>query len=156
MAVTPGVGAMDKSEMETYLKDSRCGVLSFVDGDKPYSVAVEHCFDGKDVYFVTSSRADQRKIQCIKKNPNACYMIFDSRREKPDLAKKGIRCRSVLIEGPIRMADIKDMDTKKMGKVKVQMLKLEAKQISNWRCPAKTCDYQHAWWETYPNLLPGK
>ena len=153
MAVTAGVGSMDETEVANYLRDSRCGVLTLVDGDKPYCVAVEHYFDGKSLYFVTSTREDQRKIKCIKNNANACYMIFDSRREKPDLAQKGIRCRSILIEGPISLADIKEMDTKEYGKVKVQMLKLDAGQISNWKCPAKTCDWQHSWFETYPNLL---
>ncbi len=151
--VTRGVGSMDETEMVNFLKDSRCGVLTLVDGDKPYCVAVEHYFDGKSLYFVTSSREGQRKIKCIKNNANACYMIFDSRREKPDLASKGILCRSVLIEGKISLADIKDMDTKEYGKVKVQMLKLDAGQISNWKCPAKTCDWPTPWFEKYPNLL---
>ncbi len=151
--VTRGVGSMDGTEMADFLKDSRCGVLTLVDGDKPYCVAVEHYFDGKSLYFVTSSREGQRKIKCIKNNANACYMIFDSRREKPDLASKGILCRSVLIEGQISLADVKEMDTKEYGKVKVQMLKLDAGQISNWKCPAKTCDWQTPWFEKYPNLL---
>ena len=80
-------------------------------------------------------------------------MVFDSRREKPDLVKKGIRCRSVLIEGPISLADIREMDLKERGKVKVQMLKMDAGQISNWKCPGTTCDWQHSWYETYPNLV---
>ena len=151
--VTRGVGSMDETEMVNFLKDSRCGVLTLVDGDKPYCVAVEHYFDGKSLYFVTSSREGQRKIKCIKNNANACYMIFDSRREKPDLASKGILCRSVLIEGQISLADVKEMDTKEYGKVKVQMLKLDTGQISNWKCPAKTCDWQTPWFEKYPNLL---
>jgi len=153
MAVTAGVGSMDETEVANYLRDSRCGILTVVDGDKPYCVAVEHYFDGKSLHFVTSTREGQRKINCIKNNANACYMVFDSRREKPEIVKKGIRCRSVLVEGKISLAGIKEMDTKQMGKVKVKMLKLDAEQISNWKCPAKTCDWQSAWFEAYPNLV---
>ncbi len=112
MSVTRGVGSMDETEVANYLRDSRCGVLTVVDGDKPYCVAVEHYFDGKSLYFGTSTREDQRKIKCIKNNPNASYVISDSRREKPELVKKGILCRSVIIEGKISLADVKEIDTK--------------------------------------------
>jgi len=153
MAVTAGVGSMDETEVMNFIKDSRCGVLTLVDGDKPYPVPVEHYFDGKSLYFVTSSREGQRKINCIKNNANACYIIYDSRREKPELVTKGIRCRSVIIEGQISLADVKEMDTKEMGKVKVQMLKLDVGEIVNWKCPGTSCDWQQSWFEKYPNLL---
>jgi len=153
MSVTLGVGIMDESEVMDFIKNNKAGVLTLVDGDKPYGVPVEHYFDGKSLYFVTSSKWGQRKINCIKNNANACYVIHDSRRDRPELVKKGILCRSVIIEGQISLADVKEMDTKEYGKVNVQMLKLDAGQISNWKCPAKTCDWQKAWFENYPNLL---
>jgi hypothetical protein len=153
MAVTRGVGSMDETEVMNFIKDSKCGVLTLVDGDKPYPVPVEHYFDGKSLYFVTSTREGQRKINCIKNNANACYIIYDSRREKPELVSKGILCRSVIIEGQISLADVKEMDTKQMGKVKVQMLKLDVGEIGNWKCPAKTCDWPTPWFERYPNLV---
>jgi len=153
MSVTRGVGSMDESEVINFLKDSRAGILMLVDGDKPYGVAVEHYFDGKSLYFVTSTREGQRKINCIKNNSNACYMISDSRREKPELVKKGIRCRSVLIEGQISLADVKEMDTKELGKVKVQMLRLDIGEIGNWKCPGTSCDWPTPWFERYSNLV---
>lgn len=39
MSVTPGVGAMDESEVMSFIKDSRAGILTLIDGDKPYPVA---------------------------------------------------------------------------------------------------------------------
>jgi nitroimidazol reductase NimA-like FMN-containing flavoprotein (pyridoxamine 5'-phosphate oxidase superfamily) len=155
MSVTPGVGAMEESEVLDCLRDSRCGILTLVDGDKPYPVPMEHYFDGKSLYFMTSKRREHRKIKCIMKNANACYVVSDSRREKPELVKKGILCRSVMIEGQISLADIKEIDTKEWGSVKVQMLKLDAGQISNWKCPRKTCDWPTPWFERYPNLVAG-
>jgi len=153
MSVTPGVGAMDESEVVNFLRDSRCGILTLVDGDRPYPVPLEHYFDGKNLYFMTSKSPEHRKISCIKNNENASYIVSDSRREKPELVKKGILCRSVIVEGKIRLADIKEIDTKEWGEVKVQMLKLETERISNWKCPRKTCDSPTPWFERYPNLI---
>jgi len=124
MAVTAGVGSMEESEVLNFIKDSRCGILTLVDGDKPYPVPVEHYFDGKSLHFVTSTRDGQRKIKCIKNNANASYVLSDSRREKPELVKKGIL-----------------------------MLKLDVEEISNWKCPAKTCDWPTPWFERYSSLL---
>jgi len=153
MAVTAGVGSMDETEVMNIIKDSRAGVLTLVDGDKPYPVPVEHYFDGKSLYFVTSTREGQRKINCIKNNANACYIIYDSRREKPELVSKGILCRSVIIEGQISLADVKEIDSKEFGKVKLQRLKLDVREIGNWKCPAKVCDWSTSWFERFPNLV---
>ena len=153
MSVTPGVGAMDESEVMSFIKGSRAGILTLIDGDKPYPVPVEHYFDGKSLYFGTSTREDQRKIKCIKNNSNASYVISDSRREKPELFKQGIPCRSVILEGKISLWDVKEVDTKEFGKVKVQMLKLDVGEISNWKCPRKTCDWPTPWFERHPDLV---
>jgi len=153
MAVTVGVGAMDETEMMNFIKDSSAGILTLVDGDKPYPVPVEHYFDGKNLYFATSPKDGQRKIKCIKNNANASYVIYDSRREKPELVKKGIPCRSVILEGQISLADVKEVDTKRSGKAKVQMLKLDVEEISNWKCLNKACDWPTQWFEKYPNLV---
>ncbi len=153
MSVTRGVGSMDESEVMNFIKDSRAGVLTLVDGDRPYGVPVEHYFDGKSLYFGTSSREGQRKINCIKNNANACYIIFDSRREKPELVEKGIPCRSVIIEGQISLVDVKEVETKEFGKIKTQMLKLDVGEIGNWKCLRKTCDWPTPWFERYPDLV---
>ena len=154
MSVTPGVGSMDESEVMNFIKDSRVGVLTLVDGDRPYSVPVEHYFNDNSLYFGVSTREGQRKIKCIKSNANACFVIYDSRREKPELVSKGIPCRSVIIEGQIKLADVKELDTKEYGKVKVQMLKLDVGKIGNWKCPrSKSCDWQISWFTKYPNLV---
>ena len=155
MSVTPGVGSMEESEVMNFIKDSRAGILTLVDGNKPYPVPLEHYFDGKSLYFGTSTSEGQRKINCIKNNANACYVISDSRREKPELFKQGIPCRSVIIEGQISLADVKEVDIKEFGKAQVQMLKLDIGEIGNWKCPRKTCDWPTPWFERYPDLVAG-
>jgi nitroimidazol reductase NimA-like FMN-containing flavoprotein (pyridoxamine 5'-phosphate oxidase superfamily) len=153
MSGTRGVGTMNESEVTNFIKDHPVGVLTLVDGDKPYSVVLEHYFDGQSLYFGTSTREDQRKINCIKQNANACYAIYESRREQPEMVKKGIFCRSVVIEGKISVAGIKQIETREFGPARLQMLKLDATKIGNWVCPRKKCDSRQRWYEKYPELV---
>jgi len=112
-----GIGAMDKSEVMKFIKDSSVGVLALVDKDKPYAVPLEHHFDGKTLHFIISSRKS-RKVNCIENNANACYVIYESRHEKPKMTTP---CRSVIIEGQVTLDGT--------------ALKMDAKKIGNWKCP---------------------
>jgi nitroimidazol reductase NimA-like FMN-containing flavoprotein (pyridoxamine 5'-phosphate oxidase superfamily) len=155
MAVTAGVGEMDETEIRDVLTRNKAGVLTLVDGDKPYGVPVEHYFDGRSIYFVTSHKDGQRKIHCMKNNANACYIIYDSRRDNPKLVREGIPCRSVIIEGQIRLVDVKEVNSKESGKVEVQILRLDVGEIGNWKCLNKICDWTEQWFEKYPHLVSG-
>ena len=112
-----GVGSMDQSEVMDFIKKSPVGVLTLVDGDKPYGVPLEHHFDGKTLHF-SILPTEGRKIRCIKKNANACYVIYESRREKPERATP---CRSVIIEGQVT--------------VHGATLRMDIGKIGNWKCP---------------------
>ena len=149
--VTRGVGSMDANEELNFIKEHKAGVLSLVDGDRPYSVPLEHYFDGKSLHFIISSRENQRKINCIKNNANACFVIYDSRRNQPEIVSKGILCRSVIIEGKISL-HVKEI-AKADRKIKLQMLKLDVEKIGNWICPRQTCDWQTPWFARYPELV---
>jgi len=155
MSVTEGVGSINKAEVLDFLKTSSCGVLSLVDGDKPYCVPVEHYFDGTNLFFVAGVQKGQRKLRCIKNNSNACYSIYESRRETPEMVKKGTRCRSLLIEGSISIVATREVDIAGRGKVKANILKLKTNEIGNWKCPGQTCDWQSPWFERYPDLIKG-
>ena len=148
--VMPGVGSMDANEELNFIKDHKAGVLSLVDGDRPYSLPLEHYFDGKSLYFIISSRENQRKINCIKNNPHACFVIYDSRRDQSEIRSNGLVCRSVIMEGKISL-HIKEMD-RADRKVKVQMLKLDVEKIGNWMCPSQSCDWQTPWFIKHPEL----
>jgi len=120
-----GAGLMDRSEVMNFIKDSPVGVLTLVDGDRPYGVPLEHHFDGKTLRFITSP-GKGRKVNCIERNHNGCYVIYESRREKPEKVK---RCRSVIIEGQVT--------------VDGATLKMDVQRIGNWKCPPAmfaTCD----------------
>jgi nitroimidazol reductase NimA-like FMN-containing flavoprotein (pyridoxamine 5'-phosphate oxidase superfamily) len=115
--VSPGVGLIDQSEVISFIKENPAGVLALVDGDKPYAVPLEHHFDGKMLSFKISARKG-RKANCIENNPNACYVIYESRREKLHQANP---CRSVIIEGRMSLYGT--------------TLKMDISNISNWKCP---------------------
>ncbi|RJO60175.1 hypothetical protein C4544_05965 [candidate division WS5 bacterium] len=149
--VKPGVGAMTESEKTIFIKEHKTGVLSLMDGDRPYSVPLEHYFDGKSLHIIISSRENQRKVNCIKNNANACYVIYDSRRDNPEIVSKRLRCRSVIIEGKVSLY-FKDM--KKGNEVKkVQMLRLDIENIGNWICPRQVCDWRNPWYAKHPELI---
>lgn len=112
-----GVGSMDESEVMKFIKDSPVGVLALVDRDKPYAVPLEHHFDGKTLYFIISPRKG-RKVNSIENNANACYVIYESRHEKPKMTTP---CRSVIIEGQVTLDNTR--------------LKMDVRKIGNWQCP---------------------
>jgi hypothetical protein len=143
---------MSEAETADFIRAHPVGVLCLVDGDRPYAVALEHYYDGENLYFGTSTREDQRKVRCLKQNARACYVIYESRREDPSMVQRGIPCRSVLIEGTVGIAGIKRIESREYGPVRLQMLKLSAGETSNWQCLRKRCDWQERWYERYPEL----
>lgn len=108
---------MEESEVLDFIKGTAAGVLALVDGDRPYAVPLEHHFHGNTLSFITSP-AKGRKIRCIENNSSGCYVIHESRREHPD---KVARCRSVMIEGRVRMRGA--------------TLTMDIEKIGNWKCP---------------------
>jgi len=150
---TRGVGDMTEAEVTDFIKQCACGVVTVLDGDRPYSVVLEHYYDGKNFYFGTSTREEQRKLKCIRENPHTSFMMYQSRREKPEMMKRGIMCRSVLVMGKLSEAAVKSVQSKEFGQVNLKLLKLEPDTISNWRCTRKTCDWNTRWYERYPDLV---
>ena len=155
MTVTRGVGSMDESEVTDMLKTNKVGLLCLEDGDKPYAVPLEHYFNGKNLIFATSLKQGQRKMNCIKNNTNACYVLYDSRRENQNLVSQGIRCRSVIVEGQISSAGVKELEDKEFGTVKLLLLKLTIEHIGNWKCPREKCHWHEQWFIRHPELVAG-
>jgi nitroimidazol reductase NimA-like FMN-containing flavoprotein (pyridoxamine 5'-phosphate oxidase superfamily) len=146
---------MGESDVKDMLKTTKVGLLCLEDGDKPYAVPLEHYFDGKNLYLATALGEGLGKTNCIKNNSNACYSVYDSRRQNPELVSQDIRCRSLLVEGKISIAGIKELTDKEFGKVQLQMLKLEVKEIGNWQCPRETCHWHEQWFIRHPELVEG-
>ena len=114
---TSGVGTMDQSEVMDFVKNASVGILSLVDGDRPYAVPLEHYFDGKTLHF-SILPTEGRKIRCIRKNANACFVIYESRHERLNMTTP---CRSVIIEGKVS--------------VHGASLRMDIDKIGNWKCP---------------------
>jgi nitroimidazol reductase NimA-like FMN-containing flavoprotein (pyridoxamine 5'-phosphate oxidase superfamily) len=135
---TRGVGAMTESELASFLKESKTGVLCLIDGDSPYAVPLEHVYRDSHLYFVVSAKDDRRKLRCIKRNNRACYVVYESRRERPEMIEKRQFCRSLIIEGKVTPTQIKELD---LGDrmVQLQILRMQVDHIGNWRCPTDSC-----------------
>ena len=135
---TRGVGVMTESELASFLHESKTGVLCLIDGDRPYAVPLEHVYRDSHLYFVVSAKDDRRKLRCIKQNNRVCYVIYESRRERPELIKKNQLCRSLIIEGSVVPSRVKELD---LGdrKVQLQILKMKLDHIGYWRCPTDSC-----------------
>ena len=114
---TSGVGTMDQSQVMDFIKKASVGILSLVDGDKPYAMPLEHYFDGKTLHF-SIIPTEGRKIRCIRKNANACFVIYESRHERPNMTTP---CRSVIIEGKVS--------------VHGASLRMDITKVGNWKCP---------------------
>ncbi len=153
MSVTRGVGSMEKSEMTNIFQTNKVGILCLEDGAKPYGVPLEHYFDGKDLFFAASLKHGERKIDCIENNGNACYVIYDSRRENAELVKKDIRCRSVMAEGKVSLHAVREVEDKENGNVRLQIIKLAVEQIESWKCPRKKCHWHDQWFVRHPELV---
>ena len=65
---------MKRGEIENLLNELYEGNLMLVDGDKPYGIVCWYCFDGKNIWLGILPKG--RKFECIKKNPNAAFMVF--------------------------------------------------------------------------------
>lgn len=153
MAVTRGVGTMDSMEMKEMFNEKKVGILCLEDGVKPYGVPLEHYFDGQNLFFAASLKHGERKINCIKKNENACYIIYDSRRENPTLVEKDVRCRSVIAEGKISLHTVREVEDKENGNVRLQIIKLAVEKLENWKCPRKKCHWHEQWFVRHPELI---
>jgi nitroimidazol reductase NimA-like FMN-containing flavoprotein (pyridoxamine 5'-phosphate oxidase superfamily) len=112
-----GVGLMSESEMMDFIKNTVAGVLCLVDGDRPYAVPLEYYFDGKTLHFAILP-TEGRKIRCIRSNANACFVIYESRHDKP---RMNTPCRSVIMEGKVS--------------VHGASVRLDVEEIGNWKCP---------------------
>ena len=153
MPGTQGVGDLTGEQVTALIKNSRVGVLSMVDGNRPYAVAVEHYYDGQHLWVLVSSREGQRKIECLRKNPNACFTIYQSRRQNPEIVKQGVRCQSVLLEGKCFVDGVKKTTDKNGKEIRAQRLRFDVETIGNWQCPGtRPCDYTRAWFDRYPEL----
>lgn len=130
-------------------------MLALIDGDRPYAIPLEHYLSGKTLYFVSAMRENQRKFACLKQNPRATYVVYESRRDEPELVKRKILCRSVILEGKASIDDAKEIDTPAHRKVTLQRFRFEIEKVTSWVCPTglRACTWKKPWFERYPGLI---
>ncbi|MEM2726898.1 MAG: pyridoxamine 5'-phosphate oxidase family protein [Archaeoglobaceae archaeon] len=139
------VEKLDQAMIEEILKTNPQGIMSFLDGDKPYSVPLLHVFLNGRIYFAFSKEG--RKQRCLEKSTNVCYvvlfkdcsLIIEGSLEK---VKDEREIRSVL---PIfcKMEEIpkkicEDFIIKSISHPKIGLYSLKPKEISGWRLRRKS------------------
>ena len=92
-----------EAEAQEILRRATNGVLCLMDYDnRPYGVPMSFIYDGhRSIYFHCA--LEGRKIECIKRNPNACFTIIDQDEIHPEEFTSYFR--SVIVEGTIRILD---------------------------------------------------
>lgn len=94
-----------EAEAKEILKKATNGVLCLTDKDNtPYGVPMSFIYDGeKSIYFHCA--VSGRKIDCIRHNSNACFIIIDQDEIHPE--EFTTYFRSVVAEGFIKIIDDK-------------------------------------------------
>jgi nitroimidazol reductase NimA-like FMN-containing flavoprotein (pyridoxamine 5'-phosphate oxidase superfamily) len=86
------------AEREEFIASNRFGVLA-LGGDKPYAIPVAYKYI-KGAMVFAMLRAG-RKMEYIKKNPNACFNIWQMGDQTTVSSLKDLRYISVLMEGEL-------------------------------------------------------
>ncbi len=71
---------LSAEEIKRILQDTWHGVLALIDEDKPYCFPTAHIFYMGSLYFLFLKYG--RKVKCIERNPNACYLVFELTEDK--------------------------------------------------------------------------
>ncbi len=100
----------DIAEMIEILRDAEYGHLALVDGGRPYLVALNYGFtaDGSRITLYFHCAPEGRKLDCIRKNPAACFMVESGVRvvsAGPESCKWTAHYRSVVLEGTLELAE---------------------------------------------------
>ena len=88
---------LDSEAIEDVLRTNGLGVLSLIDGDRPYGLPMSFGYaDGRVSFMLqTESAMENRKFRAIESNPTACLTVYDGR---PD---RNQTWRSVIVTGDL-------------------------------------------------------
>ena len=94
---------ISEEESNEILKRATNGVLCLTDiSDRPYGVPLSFIYDShRSIYFHCAKEG--RKIECIKRNPYACFTIIDQDEIHPE--KFTTYFRSVIVEGTVKIIE---------------------------------------------------
>ena len=66
------VGTLTNEQVENLLTSQVQGRLACTDGERPYIVPVNYCYDGKYIYGQTN---EGKKLSILRKNANVCFEV---------------------------------------------------------------------------------
>ena len=89
---------LTEEERDAFIAANRFGVLA-LGGDKPYAIPVAYKYFKGAMIFVMLRTG--RKMEYIKKNPNACFNIWQMGDQTTVASLKDLRYVSVLMEGEL-------------------------------------------------------
>lgn len=87
-------GAMEREEIEQFLRSNRWGILSTVGGGRPYGVPVSYGIDGLSVFIATGPG---RKLSNLEESRAVCLTVAE--------VQNGDRWRSVVVSGEAQWLD---------------------------------------------------
>jgi len=129
---------LTQSECESILNDNIIGILGLSDGEKPYAIPLEYLYHEGALFMGTYLTG--RKVDYMNKNGRAVFTVFEDRHGHPEMIKKNIRCRSVMIEGRIMSVHIKEFTNRKGITKSYRLLKLDIEDMGNWQCSRPVCN----------------
>jgi len=128
---------LTQAQCEALLNDHVIGTLSLTDGNRPYAIQLEYLYHQGALYMGTYLTG--RKIDYMKQNDRAVFTVFDDRHGHPEMIKKNIPCRSVMVEGRVGTIHKKKFTNRK-GKTKTyRLLRFEIEDMGSWQCSRDVC-----------------
>lgn len=93
--------------MQGVLRDASWGILTLVDGDRPYAVPMNHAFVDGNILLHAS--LEGKKLDCIRRNPNVAYVVASQEGaiadHGPSVKSCHPNCDSVLCLGRARIVE---------------------------------------------------
>lgn len=125
------------AQWEALLNENVIGTLSLTDGERPYAIQLEYLYHEGAVYMGTYLTG--RKIDCMEQSDRAVFTVFEDRHGHPEMIKKNIPCRSVMVEGRIGTIHKKEFTNRKGETKTYRLLRFEVEEMGSWQCSRPVC-----------------
>jgi nitroimidazol reductase NimA-like FMN-containing flavoprotein (pyridoxamine 5'-phosphate oxidase superfamily) len=104
----------DLAYIEAILKKAPVGILSLSDGDTPYSIPVNFCYEQGKILLHCAKEG--RKIQILQDNPQACFLIVHPVDVEEKECGGAMNYESVLCSGKAQFSETSNReDLTKLG-----------------------------------------
>lgn len=128
---------LTQAQCEALLNEHVIGTLSLTDGERPYAIQLEYLYHQGALYMGTYLTG--RKIDTMEKNDRAVFTVFEDRHGHPEMIKKNVPCRSVMMEGRIGTIHKKEFTNRKGATKSYRLLRFEIEEMGSWQCSRDVC-----------------